>query len=195
MSSIICPTSSKASWLPLGAAYFISFYVIIIDMVKQGKISLIICIMLAVVTGVTIFLLTQTDFMKTARIVPPMPILADCAKIESEIDKYDWDKDLATAVMKAESQCNTEAHGDEDLVYQQDGRDYGYSVGVFQVRILPGREDCDSYDVATNVACAYKIYTEKGGFEPWSGYTTGKYKQYTWRTIEETIKSMEGEGA
>lgn len=162
-------------------------------MVRQGKISLVICLVLAILTGTAVFLLTQTDFAKTARIVPPMPILADCAKVESEINKYDWNKDLAIAVMKAESQCNAGAHGDEDLVYQQDGRDYGYSVGVFQVRILPGREDCDGYDIAKNVACAYEIYTEKGGFDPWSGYTTGKYKQYTWRTIDEAVREVKGE--
>lgn len=168
------------------------FCVIIMYMAKRGRISLVICVVLAALTGVAVFLLTQTDFVTTARIVPPMPIFDDCAKVENEINKYDWDKELATAVMKAESQCNAEAHGDEDLVYQADGRDYGYSVGVFQVRILPGREDCDGYDVATNVACAYEIYTEKGGFSPWSGYTTGKYKQYTWRTLDEAMHDAKG---
>ena len=63
-------------------------------------------------------------------------------------------------------------------------RDYGYSVGAFQVRILPGREHCDSYDVATNVACAYEIYANWGeNFEPWSAWTTGKYQLYLWRTV------------
>ena len=66
----------------------------------------------------------------------------DCEKVISEIKKYDWDIKTATAVMKAESKCNVNAKGDEDITFEENGRTYGYSVGAFQVRILPGREDC-----------------------------------------------------
>jgi len=102
-----------------------------------------------------------------------------CAPIVTEIEKYDWDVKVATAVMKAESKCETEAKGDTDLVYEENGREYGYSVGAFQVRILTGREECDSFDVETNVRCAYGIYTNKGrNFTDWSMYLNGKYKEY-----------------
>lgn len=144
--------------------------------------------------------MTQTNFATTQAIVPPTPVFNDCTTVESEISKYGWDTELALAVAKAESSCDANAKGDTDITYydcateyehdpalcQANQRLYGYSVGVFQVRILPGRENCDTFDVATNVACAYEIYIEDGeSFEPWSGYTTGKYKQYYWRTLAE----------
>jgi len=103
----------------------------------------------------------------------------NCAKVEAEIAKYDWDTKLATAVMKAESKCDVNVKGDTDLIFTENGREYGYSVGVFQVRILPGREDCDTYDLGTNVQCAYNIYTKAGReFTDWSMFLNGKYLEY-----------------
>lgn len=103
----------------------------------------------------------------------------DCDRAIAEIEKYDWDTKMATAIMKAESKCDANIKGDEDLTYEEDGRIYGYSVGVFQVRILPGREDCDTFDLETNVSCAYNIYVEAGReFTDWSMYINGKYREY-----------------
>ena len=103
----------------------------------------------------------------------------NCEKIISEIERYDWDTKVATAVMKAESKCNINAKGDEDLIYEENGRTYGYSIGAFQVRILPGREECDNYDLETNVKCAYNIYVAKGrDFTDWSMFTNEKYLDY-----------------
>lgn len=82
------------------------------------------------------------------------------------------------AVAKAESNCRQEALGDTSLVYMQNGREYGYSKGVFQIRILPGREYCDTYDLVTNVSCAYKIYSDRGNFTPWSAYNNGSYLKH-----------------
>lgn len=116
--------------------------------------------------------------------IPPMPVLgSDCSLVETEVNRYDWDKEVALAVAKAESACQADARGDEDLVYQENGREYGYSVGVFQVRILPGREECDTYNVATNVKCAYNIYRESG-WGAWSMYQNGSYVKYTWRGLD-----------
>ena len=81
--------------------------------------------------------------------------------------------------MKAESKCEPKARGDTDLVYQENGREYGYSVGVFQIRILPGRENCDTYDLETNVRCAHDIYSAAGGkFTDWSMFLNGHYREY-----------------
>ena len=103
----------------------------------------------------------------------------DCDKIVAEIEKYDWDKKLATAVMKAESKCDTNAKGDTDLVFSENGREYGYSVGAFQVRILPGREECDTFDLKKNVSCAYNIYVEaEREFTDWTMFKNGKYKEF-----------------
>ncbi len=103
----------------------------------------------------------------------------DCDKVVAEIEKYDWDTKLATAVMKAESKCDINTKGDTDLIFEENGREYGYSVGAFQVRILPGREDCDTFDLETNVRCAYNIYVKaEREFTDWSMYNNGKYREY-----------------
>ena len=81
------------------------------------------------------------------------------------------------AIMQAESSCNPNETGDKSLTFQQNGRTYGYSVSLLQVRILPGREHCDSHDPATNIACAYRIWKGQG-YEAWTVYTNGKYRRY-----------------
>ena len=107
--------------------------------------------------------------------------LSEVAKLEKEVAEPEiWrDVKLATAVMKAESKCDAEAKGDLDLVYEEEGRQYGYSMGAFQVRILPGREDCDTFDLKKNVECAYNIYNEAGReFTDWSMFNNGKYRDF-----------------
>lgn len=78
------------------------------------------------------------------------------------------------AISKAESNCREDAMGDTSLAYSQNGRNYGYSVGALQVRILPGREWCETDDY---YACAHNIYTSQG-YRAWSVYTNGRYLQY-----------------
>ena len=103
----------------------------------------------------------------------------DCDVVIDEINKYDWDAKVATAVMKAESKCDTKIKGDTDLIYEENGREYGYSVGAFQIRILPGREDCDTFDLEKNVSCAYNIYLDAGRkFTDWSMFVNAKYREY-----------------
>ena len=129
----------------------------------------------------------------------------NCSKIKQEIVKYDWDHDIAYAIMQAESKCDPEAKGDEKLIFkactkdeepsldvdepfkkyteypcnEKTARTFGYSVGAFQVRILPGRTKCDTFDIPTNVKCAYRVYQEKGNsFTPWSVFIDGKYKNF-----------------
>ena len=98
--------------------------------------------------------------------------------MRAEISKYtDWDADKMVAIAKAESNCDVNARGDGSLTYINNGRTYGYSVSVFQVRILEGREYCDTYDLAINVKCAYEIYKSQG-LHAWSVYSTGKYLEY-----------------
>ena len=104
-------------------------------------------------------------------------VLTDCEQLALELEKYDWDTSLMLAIAKAESSCRANAVGDTSIKYVQDGREYGYSVGMFQIRILPGREHCDTFDIPTNVACAYSIYKGQG-LTAWSVYTNGRYASY-----------------
>lgn len=141
---------------------------------------------LVMLLGVTLGIIfwTKPQWAKELKIIPPWGVPNDCSKIEAEIQKYDWDHEIALAVAKAESKCNAEARGDEDLIFEENEREYGYSVGVFQVRILPGRENCDTYEVAKNVACAYRIYQKAGNkFTPWSMWKNEAYKKYLWHSL------------
>ncbi|MBQ6130568.1 hypothetical protein IJI72_02700 [Candidatus Saccharibacteria bacterium] len=121
----------------------------------------------------------MTSFLRGEGAARAKLAMNDCDKVVAEIEKYDWDTKVATAVMKAETKCDINAKGDTDLVFEENGRQYGYSVGAFQVRILPGREECDTYDLETNVRCSYEIYVKAGReFTDWSMYLNGKYHEY-----------------
>lgn len=100
-----------------------------------------------------------------------------CERFQPLLEKYDWDVRTMLAIMRAESGCDPNVTGDTSLTFTQNGRTYGYSVSLFQVRILPGRERCDSHDPATNIACAYHVWKSQG-YKAWSVYTSGKYLKY-----------------
>lgn len=143
------------------------------------KILTLLLVFVLAVAGVEAYF--HWDYLSTGRILPPQITLENCEELKKEVWKYDWDKEMAFAVAKAESKCNANAKGDTDLQFSEGGKTYGYSVGMFQVRILPGREECDSFDIETNVRCAYKIYLDAGRkFDDWTMYTNGNYKNYMW---------------
>ena len=100
-----------------------------------------------------------------------------CERFQPLLEKYDWDVRTMLAIMRAESGCDPNVTGDTSLTFTQNGRTYGYSVSLFQVRILPGRERCDSHDPTTNIACAYHVWRGQG-YKAWSVYTSGKYLKY-----------------
>ena len=137
-----------------------------------------------VVTFLVVLGIYHWDLLSTGRILPPNITIENCDEAITEIKKYDWDTEIATAIMKAESKCDADAKGDLELVFSEKGREYGYSVGLFQIRILPGREECDTFEIAKNVSCAYEVYRENNNsWSAWSMYENQKYKDYTWRTI------------
>lgn len=96
------------------------------------------------------------------------------------MQKYDWNVQIAMAVMEGESSCVADRVGDD---YPINGL-HRASCGLFQVRTLDGRPDCEQLkDPATNVEWAYRIYKaskDRGNdpFYPWSVYNSGKYKQF-----------------
>jgi hypothetical protein len=88
------------------------------------------------------------------------------------------DPDTAVAVAKAESGLAPGAVGDMHLTFFHEGRLMGMSCGVFQVRVLPGRPDCETLkNVDANLKKARQLY-ESSGWTPWSAWKNGKYKQY-----------------
>ena len=100
------------------------------------------------------------------------PKQTGCEEYRSEIAKYDWDINLMTAIMKAESGCRTTAVGDDRVI----GGIHAPSCGLFQIRTLSSRPSCSALkDPATNIAWAYRIYQGQG-LTAWSVYSNGKYK-------------------
>lgn len=98
-----------------------------------------------------------------------------CDKVRKNVARWaDWDVDLMVAISQAESNCRENAKGDTNLTYTKNGRIYGYSIGALQVRILPGREHCETGDY---YACAHNIWKSQG-YKAWSVYKSGKYKKY-----------------
>lgn len=100
-----------------------------------------------------------------------------CEAFRGLVAQYDWDVRTMLAIMRAESGCDPNVTGDKTLTFTQNGRTYGYSVSLFQVRVLPGREACDSHDPATNISCAYRVWKSQG-YKAWSVYTNGKYAKF-----------------
>ena len=78
------------------------------------------------------------------------------------------------AISEAESHCRADAMGDMNITYEEYGRTYGYSIGALQVRILPGREWCETGDY---YECAHTIWAGQG-YNAWSVFTSGKYLEY-----------------
>ena len=98
-----------------------------------------------------------------------------CGKVRQNVARWaDWDVAVMVAIAQAESNCREDALGDTSLTYSQNGRNYGYSVGPLQVRILPGREWCETGDYYD---CAHNIWKSQG-YKAWSVYTNGRYWQY-----------------
>lgn len=112
-----------------------------------------------------------------AVVTPPtqdIPKQTGCEAYRSEIAKYDWNVNIAMAIMQAESGCRTIAKGDDRVI----GGIHAPSCGLFQVRTLPGRPTCEQLkDPATNIAWAYKLYSGRS-WRPWSVWNNGQYLKH-----------------
>lgn len=107
---------------------------------------------------------------------PEVTELHGCDKYRPIIARYDWDHNIAMAIMEAESTCNTNAIGDTWVI----GGVYAPSCGLFQIRTLANRPSCEELqDPATNIAWAYRLFIGRGRtWQDWSVYNNGKYQRY-----------------
>jgi hypothetical protein len=104
----------------------------------------------------------------------PQPVAQGCESYRAIVSQYNWDANVAMAVMQAESSCNHVAVGDNWAINGL----HAPSCGLFQIRTLPNRPGCEQLkDPNTNVAWAYKLYLARG-WQPWSVYNNGKYLRY-----------------
>lgn len=85
---------------------------------------------------------------------------------------------IAVAIAKGESRLRPDAVGDTHIEFWFDGKKMGHSCGIFQIRVLPGRPDCETLKNADkNIEYARKLY-DRAGFQPWTVFTKGTYIKY-----------------
>lgn len=94
----------------------------------------------------------------------------------SEIAKYDWQQDIAIAVMKAESGGNANAKNNNPATGD-------YSIGCFQINIYGANarsrpSELELYDPKVNVAFAYRLYSSSGWQNQWGAYRNKSYLRY-----------------
>jgi hypothetical protein len=96
---------------------------------------------------------------------------------EQILETFNGDQ-TAVAIAKAESGMRADAVGDGHLTFWKNGKEMGMSCGVFQVRVLEGRPDCETLkDSKENIKYAKQIY-DRVGWSAWSAYKNGKYLSY-----------------
>lgn len=103
-----------------------------------------------------------------------------CEIFIQEIKAYDWNDQIAYAIMMSESGCR-------DYIVNNNPNTGDYSVGLFQINIIgtlgndrPSEEWLKNYK--NNIAYAYSLYKSQG-WDPWSAYKNGNYKKYLLGTI------------
>ncbi|HBI50251.1 MAG TPA: hypothetical protein DDY21_00155 [Candidatus Moranbacteria bacterium] len=99
------------------------------------------------------------------------------AELESLISReFGDDGELMIAIAKAESNLQPERVGDLHLTFNNGTM--GMSCGLFQIRVLDGRPDCDSLkNPEFNIKWAKKI-KESQGLTAWTVYNNGRYLEF-----------------
>lgn len=83
-----------------------------------------------------------------------------------------WRAIVATAIAIAESSGYTRAEGDLHMRSSS----WGASVGLWQIRVAPGKEDT-MFDSAANVAAAHALWAKRG-WAPWGAFKSGAFLRY-----------------
>ena len=113
------------------------------------------------------------------RLTPVVRVVYVQHDVEALIRQVWGDKaDIAIAIAKAESALKADAIGDNHLVYKVGGKQYGDSVGIFQIRTFPDRPPkALLLDPYFNINYAFQLYQQQG-LRAWSAYTNGSYLQF-----------------
>lgn len=82
------------------------------------------------------------------------------------VSQYDWDVATALRIMQCESGGNSQAIGDNYPI----GGIHAPSIGLMQIRALPGRPSPDWLLIPeNNISYAYDLYS-RSGWQPWTCY-------------------------
>jgi hypothetical protein len=100
---------------------------------------------------------------------------AECQPIWQEIQKYDWDKKTALAVVRGESSCRNDA-----LANEPDG---STSTGPWQINSIHNTPDSSDQDPFLSTQYAYGLYKARiargqAGFSPWGAFINESYKKF-----------------
>lgn len=90
-----------------------------------------------------------------------------CEDYRHLVERYDWNVDVALAVMQAESGCNPNAANLND--------NHGQCIGSFGLMQLACFWTDNPHDPEENIAKAYEIYS-RSGWTPWGVCTNGSVK-------------------
>lgn len=119
--------------------------------------------------------LIQTSGSSTSTIQNPVRA-SDVEALIREV--FAEEAEIAIAIAKSESGLRADAVGDIPIQFVHEGKVMGHSCGLFQIRVLPGRPNCEELkDPDTNVKYAKKLQ-EKYGWFPWSNYKNDRYKEF-----------------
>jgi hypothetical protein len=90
---------------------------------------------------------------------------------------FGCDANVAAAVALAESGGDPQAYNPETQACTPSGEG---SFGLWQIyrKAHPEFACQDLTDPQTNASAAFKVYSEAGGFSPWSTFKSGKYQEY-----------------
>ena len=117
---------------------------------------------------------TKEEGQEPIQALPPSSIEAKILKAFEDTNAGD----VAVAIAKSESGLNPNAVGDIPLEYEYEGRTIGHSCGIFQIRVLPSRPNCEELkDIDTNIRFARKLY-DSSGFQPWSNFKNGRFQKF-----------------
>lgn len=99
--------------------------------------------------------------------------LTGCNQYHSLISKYDWDINIAMAIMEAESHCDRNA---DNTGLNEDGTN---DKGLMQINSIHADliTDLDRFVPVKNIQAGYEIY-RGGGWGAWSTYNNGSYLDY-----------------
>lgn len=107
---------------------------------------------------------------------PQTPLPQGCEAYRSLIGQYDWNVQIAYAIMRAENTGCDPAIDNRGL-----NSDGSVDYGLFQVNSVHAAEVGGNlaalYDPATNIRVAYTIYSGSG-WRAWSTYNNGRYLRY-----------------
>ena len=112
------------------------------------------------------------EMVESAKAESPKPKVVTELTIEQKIEiAFGKDASVALAIAKAESGLRADAVGDTNTKY--------HSIGLFQIRLLPGRgiteEQMKNPD--ENIKYAKEMH-ERQGWKPWSPFNNKSYLKY-----------------